>query len=155
MRKGKATMEYEIKYAMISQPMRGKTEDEIRETRERATYVLERLGYQVLDNTGGSLEPIEDEHVDGVNLPLFCLSESLATMAKCDVVFFCDGWEAARGCKLEHMAAHYYGVDKIEERNVRRVTIEQVENGEKKETVLFDMEQGGWGVQNQKYPPER
>lgn len=132
-----------MKYAMISQPMRGKTEDEIRETRESATAILRGMGYHVLDNTGGSLEPIEVEYADGINIPLSCLSDSLATMAKCDAVLFCDGWQNARGCRIEHAAAVDYGLKTLYGRQPKKVTIETVENGEKKERVLFETEHAG------------
>ena len=31
-------------------------------------------------------------------------------MSKCDAVLFCQGWENARGCCIEHEAAKKYGV---------------------------------------------
>lgn len=95
---------------MISQPMRGKTEQEIKHERELAQAALESIGYQVLDNTGGTLEPIEIEYSDGVNIPLFCLAESLSVMAMCDAVYFCKGWQDSRGCRVEFQAAIAYGL---------------------------------------------
>ena len=90
--------------------MRGKTEKEIKMTRGLATMALEEIGYKVLDNTVGTLEPIEEERVNGVNIPLHCLGESLKIMALCDAVVFCKGWQDARGCKIEYMAAKEYGL---------------------------------------------
>ena len=40
-----------------------------------------------------------------VNEPLYYLSQSLAKMACCDAVFLCEGWENARGCRVERAAA--------------------------------------------------
>jgi hypothetical protein len=31
-------------------------------------------------------------------------------MSKCDAVYFCNGWENARGCKIEHDIAIAYGL---------------------------------------------
>lgn len=31
-------------------------------------------------------------------------------MAKADVVVFAKGWEAARGCRIEHAVAEEYGL---------------------------------------------
>ena len=30
-------------------------------------------------------------------------------MSECDTVYFCKGWENARGCKIEHEVAKSYG----------------------------------------------
>lgn len=98
------------RWAMISQPMRGRSEQEIREEREDAIKVLEAIGYKVVDNTEGTLEPIEKEQVAGVNIPLRCLSNSIRVMALCDAVFFCKGWKDARGCRVEFHAAIAYGL---------------------------------------------
>lgn len=132
-----------MKYAMVSQPMRGKTEDEIRKTREQAKTALMGLGYATLDNTGGTLEPIEVEYMDWINIPLQCLAESLHVMAKCEAVMFCDGWENARGCKIEHEAAKAYGLKIYYMRTPQRVTIKPVGGGEDEERVLFETEHNG------------
>ena len=51
--------------------------------------------------------------VDGVNEPLYYLSQSLAKMACCDAVFLCEGWENARGCRVERAAAVAYDLEII------------------------------------------
>lgn len=132
-----------MRYAMISQPMRGKSKDEIREIRANAITNMVELGFRVLDNTNGTLEPIEEEHVCGVNIPLHCLGESLKIMALCDAVLFCEGWEDARGCRIEHEAAEAYGLEIYYMRDPQRVTIESVVNGEKKEMTYFDIWNNG------------
>ena len=43
------------------------------------------------------------------------LGKSIELLAQADVVYFCDGWEYARGCKIEHDAAVAYGLDVIYE----------------------------------------
>ena len=40
---------------------------------------------------------------------------SIAIMAKCNAVYFCRGWETARGCKIEHEIAKNYGLSIIYE----------------------------------------
>lgn len=93
--------------AMISQPMDGKTYEEIIETRERATKILEKHGYKVID-TFFTDEWINNEKLkeNGVHF----LSKSLEDMSKCDVVYFCDGWQFARGCHIENEVALAYGL---------------------------------------------
>lgn len=48
-----------------------------------------------------------------VNEPLYYLSQSLAKMACCDAVFLCEGWENARGCRVERAAAVAYDLEII------------------------------------------
>ena len=103
--------------AMLSQPMAGKTEQEIIETRERAIKALKEKGYEIVNtlftDEWYSKEKIEERGV--VQIPLCFLAKSLENMSKCHVVYFCDGWQNARGCKIEHDAAVAYGLEIIEE----------------------------------------
>lgn len=100
------------KRAFISQPMRGKSEKEIRETRERATAALEAAGYTVVESFCSdewhSSETLEKHGVQ--NIPLLYLAKSLAAMSLCHAAYFCKGWETARGCRIEHEAAVAYGL---------------------------------------------
>lgn len=106
-----------MKKAMLSQPMNGKTEQEIIDTRERAIKVLTDLGYEVVNtlftDEWYSTKAMEERGV--VQIPLCFLAKSLENMSKCHVVYFCDGWQNARGCKIEHDAAVAYGLEIIEE----------------------------------------
>lgn len=107
----------EKKKAMLSQPMRGKTEEEIIATRERAICELERRGYEVV-NTLFTDEWYNDESMKKrgvVNIPLCFLAKSLENMSKCHAAYFCAGWENARGCRVEHDAANAYGLEIIYE----------------------------------------
>ena len=103
--------------AMISQPMGGKTDEEIAATRERAIYALHRRDYDVVNtlftDEWYSEEATKSGHV--VQRPLFFLAKSLEEMSKCHAVYFCKGWEKARGCKIEHDAAVAYGLHIIYE----------------------------------------
>ena len=103
--------------AMLSQPMAGKTDEEIRETRERAINVLQRKGYEVV-NTLFTDEWYSDKSMKerGVEqIPLCFLAKSLENMSLCHAVYFCKGWENARGCRIEHESAVAYGLDIIYE----------------------------------------
>lgn len=106
-----------MKKAMLSQPMRGLSEVEIKATRERAIRALEAKGYEIV-NTLFTDEWYSSENMKkrGVkNIPLCFLAKSLENMSLCHAAFFCKGWESARGCKIEHEAAVAYGLDIIEE----------------------------------------
>ena len=103
--------------AMLSQPMAGKTEEEIIETREKAIAALRERGYQVINtlftDEWYSREAMESRGV--VQIPLCFLAKSLENMSLCHAVYFCKGWENARGCRIEHDAAVAYGLEIIYE----------------------------------------
>lgn len=103
--------------AMLSQPMGGKTEEEIVATRERAIVALTERGYEVINtlftDEWYSRDSMEQRGV--VQIPLCFLAKSLENMSLCHVAYFCKGWEDARGCRIEHEAAKAYGVDIIYE----------------------------------------
>ena len=103
--------------AMLSQPMAGKTNEEIVETRERAVAFLKGLGYEVVNtlftDEWYSKDAMESRGV--VQIPLCFLAKSLENMSLCHAAFFCKGWEKARGCKIEHEAAVAYGLTIIYE----------------------------------------
>lgn len=101
--------------AMLSQPMNGKTEEEIVATREKAIKVLETQGYELVDtyfnDEWSQKENMEAEGV--VQIPVRFLAKSLEKMSLCDAVYFCKGWEQARGCRIEHEVAVAYGLNVI------------------------------------------
>lgn len=99
------------KYAMISQPMRGKTDKEILAVKAHATVALRMMGYEVID----TFFDRPDQNDGHINRPLYSLAMSLGTMARCDAVYFCEGWEDTRGCKIEHDAAAAYGLELLYE----------------------------------------
>jgi len=102
------------KVAMISQTMRGKTEQEILQTREKAITALSKKGYEVLNTYfNDSEQDLKEKGFD--NVPLYHLAKSLEEMSKCHTVYFCKGWENARGCKIEYETAKAYGLNIIYE----------------------------------------
>lgn len=103
--------------AMLSQPMAGKTEQEITETRNRAIKALEDKGFEVV-NTRFTDEWYSPDamRARGVeNIPICFLAKSLENMSLCDTVYFCKGWRQARGCRIEHEVALAYGMNVIYE----------------------------------------
>ena len=99
--------------AMLSQPMAGKTEEEIVAVREKAVAELTSRGYEVVNtlftDEWYSRENMEKRGV--VQIPLCFLAKSLENMSKCHAAYFCKGWENTRGCRIEHEAAKAYGVE--------------------------------------------
>jgi hypothetical protein len=103
--------------AMLSQPMAGKTDEEIVATRERAIVALTSKGYEVVNtlftDEWYSKEKMEERGV--VQIPLCFFAKSVESMANCHAAYFCKGWETTRGCKLEHEVAKAYGLTIIYE----------------------------------------
>lgn len=106
-----------MKTAMLSQPMAGKTEEEIITTREKAIAALQARGYEIV-NTLFTDEWYSKESMTArgvVQIPLCFLAKSLENMSLCHAAYFCKGWENARGCRIEHQAAKDYGLEIIYE----------------------------------------
>jgi hypothetical protein len=101
------------KKAMLSQPMAGKSDEEIVATREKAIKVLEGKGYEIVNtlftDDWYNKEQMETRGV--VQIPLCFLAKSLENMSLCHAAFFCDGWKETRGCRIEHDAAIAYGLE--------------------------------------------
>lgn len=111
------SFEETVKKAMISQPMAGKTDEEIVATRDLAVAKLRQMGYEVV-NTLFTDEWYSDEAMKErgvVQVPLCFLAKSLENMSLCHAAYFVKGWEDARGCKIEHDAAKAYGLEVLYE----------------------------------------
>lgn len=85
---------------MISQPMRGKTNEQIREERGELVKELESQGHKVIDTV---LDISENKS------PVYYLSKSIELLDKADAVVFMKGWQEARGCRIEYTVAVEYG----------------------------------------------
>lgn len=107
----------EKKKAMLSQPMAGKSDEEIIATREKAIKSLAAQGYEIVNtlftDEWYSKEKMAERGV--VQIPLCFLAKSLENMSLCHAAYFCKGWQEARGCRIEHEAAVAYGLEIIYE----------------------------------------
>ena len=88
---------------MISQPMRGKTNEEIRQERAELVEKLEMQGHKVMDTIFTEEMPIE------CDMAMYLLAKSIEAMSKVDAVIVMKGWQEARGCRIEHEIALKYG----------------------------------------------
>ncbi len=46
--------------------------------------------------------------------PLWFLGKSLELLAQADIAYFAEGWQGARGCRIEHTCAQEYGICVVE-----------------------------------------
>ena len=93
----------------ISQPMRYKTDEEIKTEREKAVSIIKEKYNQ-------DVEIIDSffENAPHNAKPLWFLGKSLELLADADVAYFCKDWELYRGCRIEHICAKEYGIDVME-----------------------------------------
>ena len=99
-----------MKKLFISQPMKGKTDEEILTERRRAVRSAERqLGepIEVIDSFFQSA-PVDAK-------PLWFLGKSLELLSGADIAYFAKGWQEARGCRIENTCAIEYGITVIED----------------------------------------
>lgn len=101
---------------MISQPMNGLSNGQILNTRGKAITAIEQCGYEFLDSYfGDTYKKDMDGDPENVNIPVLYLSKAIERMSYCKAVYFCKGWEKARGCRIEHEVAVAYGLECIYE----------------------------------------
>lgn len=94
-----------MKKLFISQPMRGKSDEQI--IAERRTAIQTAMHYLNED-----VEVIDSFFKTAPHdaKPLWFLGKSLELLSTADVVYFADGWQDYRGCKIEHDCAEAYGI---------------------------------------------
>ena len=97
----------------ISQPMNGKTKEEILKTRFEIIESVRRFykySYDLdfIDNYIDCM-PATSER-DSIKM----LGVSLIHLADADAAVFCEGWKTARGCRVEYECAKEYGMTILE-----------------------------------------
>ena len=85
----------------ISMQKKEKTDEQIK---ERLAEIKRKIkdgynGVEVIDAYFG--DTTKDD-------PVEMLGKSIQKMAEADAVYFCVGWESARGCRIEHEVAASY-----------------------------------------------
>lgn len=89
---------------MISMPMNGRNEAEVKENKKKIKEAFAKLHIEVVNN-------IFLEEAQGYNYPaLYYLAKSIDIMGKVDAVYFVKDWASARGCRIERKIAENYGV---------------------------------------------
>ncbi len=80
----------------ISQPMQGKTDEEIKRVRDTDIEFIKTVypDAEIIDSLSG----------------VYMLGQSIQLLARADVLFLSAGWDKARGCRIEHSVAVAYGI---------------------------------------------
>lgn len=95
----------EMKKLFISQPMKGRMDGEILEAREKAIRKVQALLGEPVEVINSFFRDAPEEAK-----PLWLLGKSLELLSTADVAFFAEGWEKARGCRIEHTCAYEYEI---------------------------------------------
>ncbi len=103
-----------MKKIFISQPMNGLSNEEIKRNRSNAILKLPKF------MNGESFEIIDSffENAPHDATPLWYLSQSLELLSTADYAYFLEGWDTARGCKIENACAQEYNIPRIYEDNL-------------------------------------
>lgn len=91
---------------MISQPMAGVSDEELRMKFNALSKEFAKLHIDVVDNIWQDA-PTEGNYYTE---PLFYLAKSINAMGQVDAVYFSPGWQNARGCCIEHKICELYGI---------------------------------------------
>ena len=101
-----------MRKAMLSQPMAGKTHEEIVETRERTIHALRERGYEIV-NTLFTDEWYGREAMEArgvVQIPLCFLAKSLENMSLCHAAYFCKLTAFIGGFIFSQTVKYFYVV---------------------------------------------
>ena len=99
-----------MKKLFISQPMKGKSDEEILRERENAIKSAEELLEEPVELIDSFFQSAPADA-----RPLWFIGKSLELLSIADIAIFAKGWEDARGCKIEHTCAVEYGITVIED----------------------------------------
>ena len=95
---------------MISQPMNGVPDDKIRRIRLELIEKFAKMHIEVVDSY------FTEEAPDTYHPNVYYLGRTIM-QAMCDVdaVYFVDGWQNARGCRIERKICEEYGIKILDE----------------------------------------
>ena len=86
----------------LSQPMGGKTEEEIKAERKRMIEIVEERY--------GNVEVLDTFFEDFDGNALMFLAKSIEALSTADAAVFAPGWKNRRGCRAEHQCCIDYGI---------------------------------------------
>lgn len=89
---------------MISQPMNGRNEEEIKKERQEIVQKFNKMHIDVIDTLFTEEAPAD------CNIAVYYLGKSISAMKDIDALYMCDNWFNARGCKIEYQVAREYEI---------------------------------------------
>lgn len=94
----------------LSHPMHGLNDEEVMEIRSAAYRYLKGVygeNIRLIDNYSHRDAPEDAGR-------LWHLGRSIQQMENADAIYFCPGWENAKGCRIEERIAREYGLRVLE-----------------------------------------
>ena len=89
---------------MISQPINGRNEEEIKKERQDIIEKFNKMHIEVINTL------FNEEVPDNCNVAIYYLGKSISAMKDIDALYMCDNWINARGCRIENQVAIEYGI---------------------------------------------
>jgi hypothetical protein len=96
-----------MKKVFVSQPMRGKSNEEIQSERDM-------LIAEARKTAAGEIEVLDSFFKDFDGNALAFLGKSISLLSSADIAVFGRGWQDARGCVIEHKCCEEYGITTVE-----------------------------------------
>ena len=93
----------------ISQPMNGRTEDEILNEREEICKTFNITKDELIDSYEKDFGQFKNYNRINVGY----LGDSIRLLGYSDLVIFAPYYDRARGCRIEHMVCEEYGIPYI------------------------------------------
>lgn len=106
---------------MLSQPMGGRSEEEIKKERKEIIEKFNKMHIEVINTY------FEEEAPENCNKGVYYLAKSIDAMKDIDALFMCKNWQLARGCRIENQVAKEYGIKILahdflyEEERIKRI----------------------------------
>lgn len=93
----------------ISCPMKGLSDAEIRASRDQ---VYKKFQQRLKDDNITVINSYfpDFETTAAIDKDIYCLGKAITKMAEANIAVFAEGWEKARGCRIEHDVAVSYGL---------------------------------------------
>lgn len=114
---------------MISQPMAGKNDADVKAIRDELIEKFKRMHIEVVESFCS-----KDAPAGVYNPSVYRLGKTIANwLHSVDAVYFVDGWREARGCRIEHQICKEYGIkclysDFFEQDTLSNITINRTGN---------------------------
>ena len=102
-----------MKKVFISQPMRGLTDEEILEKRNEIKKDIKTKINEEVEFINSFMQDYPS-NIHDIHVPVWYLGKSIQLLSQADMIYFGEGWDKARGCRIEHEIAKVYGIDIIE-----------------------------------------
>lgn len=89
---------------MISQPMNGRNQEEIKKERQDIIERFNKMHIEVINTL------FIEEVPDDCNVAVYYLGKSISAMKDIDALYMCENWFNARECRIENQVAREYGI---------------------------------------------